>query len=135
MPATFARPELLASPDWLAEHLSRPGIRVVDCRYRVDGTGRQVHAAGHIPGAVHLDWAHELIDADDPLPFQLAGPEEFAAAMSRARGGDWARQRGAALPRPARTRTACLPPPPRLDPASIDARRPRPPRFAGRRAR
>src|SRR3970040_481466 len=66
MPATFARPELLASPDSLAEHLSRPGIRVVDCRYRVDGTGRQVHAAGHIPGAVHLDWAHELIEARAP---------------------------------------------------------------------
>lgn len=90
MPATFARPELLASPDWLAEHLSRPGTRVVDCRYRVDGTGRQVHAAGHIPGAIHLDWAHELIDTEDPLPFQLAGPDEFAAAMSGAGVGDGA---------------------------------------------
>ena len=90
MPVTFARPELLASPDWLAEHLGRPGIRIVDCRYRVDGTGRQLHAAGHVPGAAFLDWAIELADPDDPLPFQLAGPEAFAAATGRAGIGDGA---------------------------------------------
>jgi len=88
MPATYARPELLADPDWLAEHLGRPGVRVVDCRYRVDGSARQLHAAGHIPGAVLLDWAKELVDADDPLPFQLAGPEAVAHALGRAGVGD-----------------------------------------------
>lgn len=88
MPARFARPELLASPEWLAEQLVRPGVRVVDCRYRVDGTGRQIHAADHIPGASYLDWATELVDHEDPLPFQLAGPEAFAAAAGRAGIGD-----------------------------------------------
>ncbi len=88
MSAAFARPELLASPDWLAEHLGRPGVRVVDCRYRVDGSGRQLHASGHIPGAVFLDWAHELVDQDDPIPFQLAGPEAVAQALGRAGVGD-----------------------------------------------
>jgi len=88
MPATYARPELLADHDWLAEHLGRPGVRVVDCRYRVDGSARQLHAAGHIPGAVLLDWAKELVDADDPLPFQLAGPEAVAQALGRAGVGD-----------------------------------------------
>ncbi|MET1232880.1 MAG: sulfurtransferase [Candidatus Limnocylindrales bacterium] len=90
MPVTFARPELLASPDWLAEHLGRPGIRIVDCRFRVDGTSRQLHASGHIPGAAFLDWANDLVDSDDPLPFQLAGPEAFAAAAGRAGIGDGA---------------------------------------------
>ena len=84
MPTTFARPELLANPDWLAESLSRSGLRIIDCRWRVDGTGRKLFAAGHVPGAVHLDWATELVDGDDPLPFQLADPEQFAAAMVRA---------------------------------------------------
>ena len=88
MPAAFARPELLASPDQLTETLSRPGIRIVDCRYRVDGTARQLHAAAHIPGAVFLDWAHDLVDPDDPVAFQLAGPEPFAAAMAGAGIGD-----------------------------------------------
>jgi thiosulfate/3-mercaptopyruvate sulfurtransferase len=88
MPAAFARPESLASPDQLTENMSRPGLRIVDCRYRVDGTARQLHAAAHIPGAVFLDWAHELIDPDDPVAFQLAGPEAFAAAMAAAGIGD-----------------------------------------------
>ncbi|MGH2407349.1 MAG: sulfurtransferase [Candidatus Limnocylindrales bacterium] len=88
MPAAFARPELLASPDQLSENLSRPGVRVVDCRYRVDGTGRQLHASAHIPGAVFLDWANDLTDADDPIAFQLSGPEPFAAAMAAAGIGD-----------------------------------------------
>jgi thiosulfate/3-mercaptopyruvate sulfurtransferase len=90
MPVTFARPELIASPDWLAEHLGRPGVRIVDCRFRVDGTSRQLHASGHIPGAAFLDWANDLVDPDDPLPFQLAGPEAFSAAAGRAGIGDGA---------------------------------------------
>ncbi|CAN5574211.1 MAG: sulfurtransferase [Chloroflexi bacterium] len=88
MPATFARPELLASPDWLAENLSRPGVRIVDCRWRVDGTARKRFATAHIPGAVFLDWAADLIDSRDPQPFQLAGPEGFTAALSAAGIGD-----------------------------------------------
>ncbi|HEX5466599.1 MAG TPA: sulfurtransferase [Candidatus Limnocylindrales bacterium] len=88
MPTSYARPELLASPDWLAEHLGRPGIRVIDCRYRVDGSGRQLHAVGHIPGAVFVDWAHDLVDTDDELPYQLVGPDAFAAVLSRAGIGD-----------------------------------------------
>lgn len=88
MPATYARPELLASVEWLAENIGRPGIRVVDCRWRPDGSASQVYATGHVPGAVHLDWATELVDRDDPVPVQLAGPKAFAAAVARAGIGD-----------------------------------------------
>ncbi len=88
MPTTFARPELLASPDWLAENLSKSGLRIIDCRWRVDGTALKQYAAGHLPGAVHLDWATELVDSDDPLPFQLADSSQFATAMVRAGVGD-----------------------------------------------
>jgi thiosulfate/3-mercaptopyruvate sulfurtransferase len=88
MPTTFARPELLASPDWLAENLGRSGLRILDCRWRVDGSGQRQFAAGHVPGALFLDWAKELVDAEDPLPFQLAGPEAFARAMNQATVGD-----------------------------------------------
>ncbi len=88
VPATLARPELLATPDWLAENLSRPGMRIVDCRWRVDGRGRQLHTAGHIPGAVFLDWASDLVDKSHEIPFQLAGPEAFAGAMGSSGIGD-----------------------------------------------
>ncbi len=88
MPPAYARPELLASVDWVAENLHRAGVRLVDCRWRTDGTASEMFAAKHIPGAVFLDWAAELVDTSDPTPFQLAGPEQFAAAMSRAGIGD-----------------------------------------------
>ncbi len=88
MPSTFARPELLASPDWLAEHLSRPGIRILDCRWRTDGSARQLFATGHIPGAVFLDWHAGLVDAADMVPLQLAGPEQVARTFSGAGLGD-----------------------------------------------
>jgi thiosulfate/3-mercaptopyruvate sulfurtransferase len=88
MPSAHARPELLASADWAAENISRAGLRIVDCRWRPDGTAKRLFAAGHIPGAVHLDWAADLVDPDDPIPFQLAGPELVVAALGRAGIGD-----------------------------------------------
>ncbi|HEU4672013.1 MAG TPA: sulfurtransferase [Candidatus Limnocylindrales bacterium] len=82
------RPELLASTEWLADNLGRAGVRVVDARWRPDGTGRQVHAAAHVPGAAHLDWSTELVESDGPDALLLAGPTEVAAAAMRAGIGD-----------------------------------------------
>jgi thiosulfate/3-mercaptopyruvate sulfurtransferase len=85
----FARPELLASTEWLAEQLGRPEIRILDVRWRPDGTGRKAFLTGHIPGAVHLDWSAELIDRDEASPsFLLAGPAQVAGALGRAGVGD-----------------------------------------------
>jgi thiosulfate/3-mercaptopyruvate sulfurtransferase len=85
----YARPELLASADWLAENLGRPELRVLDVRWRPDGTGRAAYLAGHVPGAVHLDWTSDLVDAEDAGGlFVLAGPEQVAGAMARAGVGD-----------------------------------------------
>jgi thiosulfate/3-mercaptopyruvate sulfurtransferase len=87
--STLARPELMASSEWLAEHLGRPEIRVLDVRWRPDGTARQLFSTGHIPGAVHLDWSRELTDQEDGASaILLAGPAEVAAAMGRAGIGD-----------------------------------------------
>ncbi len=81
----YPRPELLASVDWLAEHLGRPEVRVLDVRWRPDGTGRAVHAAGHIPGAAYVDWATELVEPDEENGlFLLAAPDRLAAAVERA---------------------------------------------------
>jgi thiosulfate/3-mercaptopyruvate sulfurtransferase len=81
----YRRPELLATTEWLAENIVRPGHQVIDLRWRPDGTGRQVYAAGHIPGATYLDWQADLVESDDSddVPL-LAGPQRFTAAISRA---------------------------------------------------
>ncbi|HSG86423.1 MAG TPA: sulfurtransferase [Candidatus Limnocylindrales bacterium] len=85
----WARPELLASTDWLADQLDRPDVRVLDVRWRPDGTGERVHAAGHIPGAIHLDWATALSEpTDESGILRLAGPDQVARALGQAGIGD-----------------------------------------------
>ncbi len=87
--AGFARPELLATPDWLAENLGRPDLRIIDLRWRPDATGGIVYAVGHVPGAVHLDWRAAVtgaVEGSDAL--LLVPPDRMAAVMSHAGVGD-----------------------------------------------
>jgi len=85
----LARPEHMATTEWLAEQLGRPGIRVIDARWRPDGTAEQVYGTGHIPGAVHLDWRADLIEESDPGDvLLLAGPERISAVAGRLGIGD-----------------------------------------------
>lgn len=91
----------LVSTNWLAEHLDDPDLRIVDIRGSVvtrtvaegveeaDYRGaREEYLAGHIPGAVHVDWTRDIIDPDDPVPAQVAKPEAFALAMGERGIGD-----------------------------------------------
>lgn len=83
----FARPELIATPEWLADELNRETVRVLDVRARPDGTSAQLFAAGHIPGATHLDWRAELVEApteEAGAASHLVSPERAAAAFGRA---------------------------------------------------
>jgi thiosulfate/3-mercaptopyruvate sulfurtransferase len=80
----YRRPELLATPEWLAENIARPGFQVLDARWRPDGSGRRVYAAGHIPGATYLDWRADLVESDDESDILLlSGPAKMTAAMNR----------------------------------------------------
>ncbi len=83
--AGYPRPELVATTDWLADNLGRPDLRVIDVRWRPDGSGRAVHGAGHVPGAAYLDWVAELTDRDDASGvLLLADADRIAAAIGRA---------------------------------------------------
>lgn len=83
------RPEFLATAEWLAEHLGRPELRILDVRWRPDGSGHEAWQAGHIPGAVHVDWAAELCERDEATDaLLLAGPDKISAAFARAGLGD-----------------------------------------------
>jgi len=85
----LARPELLVGTGWLEENLGRPEIRILDVRWRPDGSGPTVFGLGHVPGATALDWRSELIEpSDDDEVLLLAGPERVAGAMGRAGVGD-----------------------------------------------
>ncbi len=87
--AGFARPELIATPDWLAENLGRPDLRVLDVRWRPDGSADTLYHSGHVPGAAHLDWRTAIVDpAETGDALLLVPPDRLAAAMSRVGIGD-----------------------------------------------
>jgi len=82
----FVRPDLFWSTDRVAEALTDPLVRVVDCRFRFDGDAHPDYLAGHLPGAVHLDWSRDLSAPPPPTGhprFMLLGPGAFAGTMSR----------------------------------------------------
>jgi len=74
MPADYARPEMLASTEWLAEHLDDPSVRIVDC------DEFPAYQRLHIPGAVGLKTHHYLKDPANPD--HLMPPEMFEVVMS-----------------------------------------------------
>jgi thiosulfate/3-mercaptopyruvate sulfurtransferase len=83
------RPEHLATTEWLAAQLGRSDVRVMDARWRPDGSGVQVHAASRIPGSVHVDWRTDLVDTDEGEDsVRLAAADRVAAVAARAGLGD-----------------------------------------------
>ena len=70
----YARPELLAEPDWVWEHQSETFVRVVDC-----GPGAAYWRA-HVPGAIGLPIDSWLKDSADGR--YVIGPDAFAEVMS-----------------------------------------------------
>ncbi|MEO8571731.1 MAG: sulfurtransferase [Chloroflexota bacterium] len=80
----LARPEILATTEWLGENLGRSGVRLLDLRWRPDGSAPAVHAAGHIPGAALVDWRTELIDdGESGEAILLASPDRIADLAAR----------------------------------------------------
>lgn len=91
----------LVETDWLEAHLHDPHLRIVDMRGEVksktDETGyqtaeylgcREQYLAGHVPGALYLDWTSDLIDELDPVPAQAASAEKLARVLGERGIGD-----------------------------------------------
>jgi thiosulfate/3-mercaptopyruvate sulfurtransferase len=80
--------------DWLASRLDDPRVRIIDARSVPHGgivtmpSGKEQFAAGHIPGAVHLDYADDLSDPATPYAARVAPPHRFALVMGAHSIGD-----------------------------------------------
>ncbi len=62
---------------------------MLDVRWRPDGTAGTVYAAGHVPGAVHLDWRSSVVEVPEGSDaFLLAAPGPMATAMASVGIGD-----------------------------------------------
>ena len=93
----ISRDRLLVETDWLAGRLGDPGLRIIDIRgiirppeapqpwYLAQG---DAYLAGHIPGAVFVDWTTDIIEPEAPIHMTLAGPARFKALMARLGVGD-----------------------------------------------
>lgn len=83
---------LFVTTEWLHDHLEQPNLRIVDIRGHVLPATeplphyfnhRDGYTKSHIPGAVFIDWVHEITDPSDPRHAQIAPPERYAALMRR----------------------------------------------------
>src|SRR5215470_12166471 len=70
----YARPGMLVTTEWVAEHLGGPGVVVAESDEDV-----LLYETGHIPGAVKLDWHTEL---NDPVTRDYVDGAGFARLMS-----------------------------------------------------
>jgi len=90
-------PDALVTPGWLRDHLDEPQLQVIDIRGYVRtedaGGGRQratyagapeEYAASHIPGAAFIDWTIDIVDPENAVKAQIAGPERFSEALGKA---------------------------------------------------
>lgn len=53
----YAHPDALVTTQWVAEHLSDPGLRLIESNEDI-----LLYDTGHIQGAVHIDWRADLQD-------------------------------------------------------------------------
>ncbi len=80
--------------DYLLAHLTDPQVRIVDARSVPHGVaivqtpGSERYTAGHIPGAVHVDYHDDLRDPATPYAARVAPPERFAAVVGALGIGD-----------------------------------------------
>jgi len=71
----YARPEILVSTDWVAEHAGDPSIRIIE-----SNEDMLLYASGHVPGAVQVDWTNDL---NDHVRRDYIDRKGFESLMSR----------------------------------------------------
>ena len=79
--STYAHPESLVSPQWVAEHLNNPGVRIVEVVMGSHASfGLPAYEAGHIPGAVVWDYEKDYLD---PEQGDIVDKDNFGEQLSR----------------------------------------------------
>ena len=72
----YARPDVLVSTAWVAEHLNDPKVRLFEANEDL-----LLYETGHIPGAVKIDWLNDLNDA---VVRDFVGPEQLQTFLRKA---------------------------------------------------
>ncbi len=69
----YVNPDVLVSTDWVAQHASDDGVRIVECDEEV-----HLYDGGHVLGAVKVDWHKDL---NDPRVRDYVDASGFARLM------------------------------------------------------
>ncbi len=86
----FSKPEYLVTTEWLAEHLDRPDVRVLDVTAKLTGklenrAEAECYRESHIPGSLFFDVPSGkgvLSDQAAPLPWMWPGPDQVIEALA-----------------------------------------------------
>ncbi len=70
----YAHPEALVSTEWVAAHQNEANVRIVE-----SNEDPLLYPSGHIPGAVQVDWTHDLNDQVKRDYLQRIGFENLMA--------------------------------------------------------
>ncbi|MEL6268299.1 MAG: sulfurtransferase [Chloroflexota bacterium] len=71
----YAKPHALVSTEWVAENLNNPEVRIIE-----SNEDNLLYPAGHVPGAVYVDWTDDL---NDPIQRDYLDKSGFEQLMSR----------------------------------------------------
>mgnify|MGYP000920414934 CR=1 FL=1 len=71
----YRHPDTLVSTEWVAAHAADPAIRVIE-----SNEDTLLYSTGHVPGAVHVDWTHDL---NDQVRRDYIERDGFSRLMSR----------------------------------------------------
>ena len=73
--SAYSHPEALVTTAWVAEHLKDADLRIIESNEDI-----LLYDAGHLPGAVHIDWQRDL---QDQIIRDYITPEAFAELCAR----------------------------------------------------
>jgi thiosulfate/3-mercaptopyruvate sulfurtransferase len=71
----YAKPDVLVTTEWVAQHLTDPKVRILESDEDV-----LLYDLGHIPGAQKIDWHTDL---NDPVVRDYVSKEQFQALLRR----------------------------------------------------
>jgi thiosulfate/3-mercaptopyruvate sulfurtransferase len=74
-----AQPAVIATADWVKQHLGDASVRLVDARSPEEFRGEEIQGprGGHIPGAVNVEWTRVLASGANPTLLDRAALEKI----------------------------------------------------------
>jgi thiosulfate/3-mercaptopyruvate sulfurtransferase len=83
-----AHASVIATADWVKQHLGDPNVQLVDARSPEEFRGERVMGprGGHIPGAVNVEWMRVLAPGASPTLLDHAALETLFSQVQVSRG-------------------------------------------------